>query len=323
VEQRLFDIKLAVDALSEQLFSATQGVDARSLHVVVDRVLADPLSDECQRASRTEIPIKHDEIKKQHQPYLLQLGHVGRDETVRKTLELGLKQALRGVEERPYGRTICGWIAFDVPVDRVARHLGKSALLRTNKGVRVFRFWDPRVFDLLSPSLSADQIKALLGPVSSWCWLGRDGSLRTMVRGYQSSSRSMDQTQLSLGADQITSLSIAEYVNRTLDVLQDMGKDVSDTRLPARLAQSMMYGSIQWKLGTDFEYVTYALYCVLVGQDFDKAPKVFEVMRRANVTGASPIEALNSFDESYWDLLKSHINQDVTGKPFKEDERYG
>ncbi|WP_190285822.1 DUF4123 domain-containing protein [Montanilutibacter psychrotolerans] len=275
----------------------------QSLHAVIDPVLGDPFQAETARSAAVAIAVRHPEMKAAQFPYLLPLGDFGRDDVIDRSLAASLRQAMRGDEEKPQGRSICGWVVTDAAPGVLAAHLAERARLRVGQEMKLLRFWDPRVLDLLQASLKPAQVDALLGPARSWSWLARDGSLRSIARSESAASHVSESNGWQFDSLQVRSLFQAEHVNRTLDVLQDMGHAVVDADLVTRVAHLIGRGAKEWGLETDRDQVTYALYGVLVGEGFDRVEDVRAAMAEAWAEGMSPIDALDRFDEQYWTRL--------------------
>ncbi|SDY78825.1 protein of unknown function [Lysobacter sp. yr284] len=288
--------------LRGQLLDVTLRSPDSSIYLLVDTTLGDPLANVATRATAVAVPIRHPDLKRDHHPYLLRLGEIGRDPAIDTSLALGLAQALRSPEGLALGRSICLWLVSDSDIDVVAHHLAARAKVRVGSETRLFRFWDPRVMDALEHLLRPMQAGSLLGPVSSCLWLTRSGSLASLrVADAKSDEAIVDG--LRLDQRQLDHLARVELINRALDVLQDMERTVLGAEVRTVLGGLIEKGAREWTLRTDRELVTYALYGVLVHQRFDREPGVAEAMDQARRAGTSPIDALEQFDESYWQAL--------------------
>jgi hypothetical protein len=290
-------------ASREQLLALSHRERSTSLYLLVDPVMGDPISEEPARRSAIALPIRHPELKDAYRPYLVRLGDFGRDRTIEKSIAISTRQAMRDEQEKSLGRTVCGWLAVDGPVNPLASHLSNCARVHVQQEVKLLRFWDPRVLDLLAALLKPAQVDALLGPALSWSWLARDGSLRSLVQRAPPTSAVDGARTFRLERSQINALLQAEYVNRTLDVLQDMGHDVVADDVAAGVSRLVARGARDWSLVSDRDRVTFALYGMLVGDGFDRVPEVHEVMSQALMREQSPIEALDRFEQSYWEKL--------------------
>lgn len=296
--------------LRGQLFDLTSRSPHGRLHVLVDTVLGDPLADAATRCDATALPIKHPDLKADHRPYLLTLGDFGRDLAIEKSLSLGLGQALRSADELMQGRSICLWILSDADSEDLALHLASQARVRIERDMKLFRFWDPRVMDTLEHLLRPEQVNNLLGPVSTCLWLNRAGEFAALRADEDFSSNGAlpgirwDNHQLDL-------LKNVELVNRALDVLQDMGKPVVGAQLRLDLDGILAKGARDWKLQTDRELVTYAMYGHLIGAQFDRVAEVRDAMLEAENAGTSPVDALDQFDEHYWQNLTVTVDRRV------------
>jgi hypothetical protein len=280
------------------------------LHVLVDMVLGDPLADAATRSNAAALPIKHPDMKADHQPYLLKLGDFGRDLAIEKSLSLGLGQALRSSDELMQGRSICLWILSDANSEELALHLASQARIGVGRDMKLFRFWDPRVMDTLEHMLRPEQVNNLLGPASTCLWLNRAGDFAEL-RVADDSSTNGALPGIRLDNHQLDLLRNVELVNRALDVLQDMGKPVVGAQLRLDLDGILAKGGREWKLQTDRELVTYAMYGYLIGAEFDQVAEVRDAMLEADNAGTSPVDALDQFDERYWQTLTVAVDRRV------------
>lgn len=296
--------------LRDRLLDLTSRSPYSGLHVLVDTVLGDPLADAATRSDAIALPIKHQDLKADHQPYLLKLGDFGRDLAIEKSLSLALGQALRCADELTLGRSICLWILSDADSEELALHLAGQSRVRVGRDMKLFRFWDPRVMDTLEHLLRPEQANNLLGPASTCLWLNRAGEFAALrvaddfPKNGTSSGIQLDNRQLDL-------LKNVELVNRALDVLQDMGKPVVGTQVRLDLDGIIAKGAREWKLQTDRELVTYAMYAHLIGAQFDQVTEVRDAMLEAKNAGTSPVDALDQFDERYWQTLAVAVDRRV------------
>lgn len=264
------------------------------LHILVDPSLGDPFQDLSSR--KVPLPIVHAGLRSAQRPYLIQSRLQG--EPFDPSVELAAREAERLRDDVPGARALCGWLFTSESTDKLASHLARQALLPTPDGERLLRYWDPRVMDLMSSMLSAEQARELPGPLHAWYWLARDASLSALN---EPSQIRCQQTQwaLRLSDEQTHILQLAPDVNRTLDILQDAGHDMREVA-PLQLARCILQGRSTWGLSTEQEHVAYALHCVLAHEYFDQIPEVHEAMTTQVRKGHSAIKALDQFNDAYW-----------------------
>lgn len=169
---------------------------------------------------------------------------------------------------------------------------------------RLFRYWDPRILDLLSWALTSEQRENFFSCVSAWWWLGRDASLRKVI-GLESDS--LCSSQVVLDDEQLQVMMLAESTNRTLDVLQDMDHASCTSELQQRVARAVRKAVETWELDTQEEQMRYALFGVLIGSEFDAHPLVRGAMLNAKEERRSPLSALDSFTDDWWTSLKVEL----------------
>ncbi|HBN9879245.1 TPA: DUF4123 domain-containing protein [Pseudomonas aeruginosa] len=278
--------------LRTELLDTPSAKSGSRLHILIDPTLDDPFPEQASR--KVPLPIVHEGLRAAHRPYLLRANIQGKQ--FERSLLLATQEAARQRDDVPGARAICGWIFTTVTSDALAEHLAHHGLLPTSEGVRLLRYWDPRVMDLMCPMLESHQLHALMGPAVAWHWAGRDAHLRTLLAPASSGS---SRYSLELTPEQQQVLAHAPHVNGTLDILQDGGHDMSSTE-PLHLARSIRRGAQTWHLTTASEHITYGLYCALVDEHFDQRPEVHTAMAAAVRAGDSAIDALDQFDDAYW-----------------------
>lgn len=96
-------------------------------------------------------------------PRLIDLGALDPDEQLIATEHW---QAEVSVERPP---VVCGWIDSAVDADALVGHIAHYLIGPDVNGKPVFwRYYDPRVFVLALAVFSAEQQRALLGPIQAW-----------------------------------------------------------------------------------------------------------------------------------------------------------
>jgi hypothetical protein len=293
-----------------------------SFYVLVDCALHDPLAGMPERENAIVVPIRHPDVAQARRPYLLPLGEFGRDRRIDETLQLAYDQARRHASQSAHGRSICGWLAARGSPDTVAWQLAKASHQMIEGRSRLFRYWDPRVLDVLSGLLDTAQAQALFRPVCGWWWLNRNAALQCALLQTAGRDTSEVPAAFTLAPAQIERLRQVESVNRCLDVWQDLQHNPEADGVRDRIARLIAVGTRKWDLQTDRDQVSYAMYGLLVHEGFDEDAEVRRVMQAARAAGTSPIEALSHFDEAYWDRLKHRLAQ-APSVLLKEERHHG
>ncbi|WP_454727397.1 MULTISPECIES: DUF4123 domain-containing protein [Cupriavidus] len=284
--------------LRDELRNTPWAKSGHRMFVLVDPALADPFQDAPNR--KMPLPVVHENLRGAHRPYLMQCNLRG--SVFDLSVDTASQEAGRLRDDLPGARTVCGWLFTSASADRLAEHLACHASLPSSQGARLFRYWDPRVMDLMRTMLSPRQARGLMGPVLGWCWTGRDRHLRAIAGTGQDSD---GHAAFQLTDEQRAWLSQAPHVNRAMDVLQDMGYDMASVD-PSHLARCICQGQRAWGFSQEHEHVTYALHCLLVHEQFDRLPEVRNAMVAETERGHSAIEALDRFGDAYWqDLANS------------------
>lgn len=290
--------------LRDALFVDLEQMEGVKLYVLVDTALHDPLDLEPARSKAVTLPISYAGLPTDRRPYIAPLGDIGRDLSLDKSLGVAIEQALREEDQREFGRSVCGWVASHAPPEILAKRLAERSIMTVAYQRRLFRYWDPRVLDLLSWILTSNQREDFFSCVSGWWWLGRDMKLESVI-SVESDSRW--SSQVALDNEQLPLLTLAESTNRTLDVLQDMNHVPCTPRLQQCVAKAVTKALETWGLDTQEEQIRYALFAVLIGLEFDEHPLVREAMLNARRESKSPLCGLDSFTDSWWTSLKMEL----------------
>lgn len=290
----------AIDAALKAIADAIRDVDGSrrwNVHLLIDPTLADPLP-ELEGVGREciEIPISKTLMSEAHRPYLVPVREVGRDPLIDAALAHSMCE-VKGRSSVPAGaRSICAFVACRASTIEMARSLAQSAMVILEGDRRLFRFWDPRVMDLLPQFISIDEISRLIAPVERWCWIARDGRAETLEldeepRPIRPANTPNPKIFLNFG-----------LINQVLDAL-----NLDSTSYRAvdftQIDRDIREGQVRWNLQSQYEMVSYALHRHLVGRSFDDEGQVRMHMESAVRDGKSPITALESFDELFWATL--------------------
>lgn len=280
--------------LRDELQNSPWAKHGKRLYILVDPMLGDPFPD--ASGSKVPLPIIHSGLHASQRPYLLPSNRRGK--LLAASVELASLEAQRLRDDMPGARTLCGWLFTSIASDRVAEHLAAQALLPSLEGTRLLRYWDPRVMDLLHDLLTPSQASGLRGPANGWYWVARNGRLQNLSSP-DPDNRWKPSLKLSLSDEQFAVLQQMPTINLTLDILQDQGHDLAQPS-PLQLARHLRSGRHVWGIESEREQVIYALHCVLVGEQFDRIPEVHHAMLSAFTQGRSVIDALEQFDDAYW-----------------------
>lgn len=286
--------------LREQLLAAATAEPSRALYVLVDPTLGDTLQNVATHAERAPLPILYRGLSAKHRPYLLRLGHFGRDDAIEQSVSVAAAEAIGISTGTPRARTVCGWLLSGMQGSALASHLASHAVVAGSSGPRLLRFWDPRVMDMLTTLLTPEQRTRLMRQVDRMFWVGRGARLRHLTgNDGRAVQWEVAASHDWLNADQLAVLSDTAIVNCVLDVLRYSTHDVS-TIDPCELTRSIQLGSSRWELRSERDRVMYGVYCVIGGYGFDQRPKIAEAMQQATLDGASAMTALEKFDDYDW-----------------------
>lgn len=273
-----------------------------SVFIFVDPILGDPFgSIDGHARVCTRIPVNERLMSESDRPYLIPVDEVGRDVLI----EVALQRAIDEWECKPGfqagARSVCAFIVTTVPAIDLARGLGRSAQILLDGRMRLFRFWDPRVMDLLPSFMQEEGVQEMLIPSIRWCWISRDGRVKSinieegMSHGRQS---------LELNGEVFANFG---RINKVLDALPK--SSASPSIDCSSIDRFIRKGQKRWRLESDYEVVSYALHCILIGDGFDDDTVVRSHMESAVRNGESPVVGLESLDESFWANLIDRLKQ--------------
>jgi len=287
----------ANDAALDIIADAIRDVDGArrwNFHLLIDPALVDPLPKlGCGERQRTRIPIDPTLISEAHCPYMVPIREVGRDPLIDAALARAIRE-IEGDSSFPAGsRSVCAFIASKESAIEMARRLARSAITYCDGERKLFRFWDPRVMDLLRQFISFDEISHLIIPADRWCWIARGGRAEVLVLD--------DVPRETMGHDALDTRRFKHFgrINKVLDAL-DLDATSYRNIDCTRIDRDIRDGERRWKLQSDYEMVSYALHSYLVGKNFDDDIEVKRHMEAAVQNGNSPVMALESLDEQFW-----------------------
>ncbi len=273
-------------------------------YVLVDPAISDPLADCEGRDQAVSLAIRHTDMPRHFRPYLLRLGAIGRDERVDLTVRVGVEEALRAAPHNGSRRSICGWIASELPPAVIAGHLVRHTRVRAQDRARTLRIWDPRTLDLLQHLLTERAGQLLALPAADWWWLGRNAH----VKGLQATrDPAPDPVGAHLNDEHIGALLLAEPLHATLNVLQDKRVDPTDDQTLRTIIGALRRASTQWGVSDPLDQVGFALHSCLVHPNFDADAEVAAAMRRSAGEGHVPTQALSLFSEQEWNAVRGRL----------------
>nr|WP_307731939.1 DUF4123 domain-containing protein [Massilia sp. H27-R4] len=171
--------------------------------------LDDPMFEDDLGSAPLLIEILHDQPA--HPPLLA------------RSIELAHYQALNGT-----ARSVCAWLFSDLPLVRLRSALRQRLDVRFPDGRIYFRYFDPRVMTRLAqilapgaadmPAEPESSFSDVLGPVTIWCQLDRDGSFLRFDNPVP--GRQGDRGHLRFGSDSAAAIERIAQVNMVVRALQ-------------------------------------------------------------------------------------------------------
>lgn len=302
MERQLSSVPITVREVIADAIRDSDGLHGWTTFMLIDPILGDPLGDiGGEERERTSLPINPTLMSEVHFPYLIMLGEVGRDSLIDSALERAIDE-VDGRQGLVAGaRSVCAFFVTKHSSKMVAKRLAESASVRVDGERRLFRFWDPRVMDLLTRFAGSDEIETLLSPAERWCWIARDGRAEslTMVAESQNSKLQLLNTERFLNFGRI---------NKFFDVLKSDAFAIRKIDCVS-VDRIMRKGLEKWLLQSDYEVVSYALHSILLGEGFDDDEQVRWHMDNGIREGRSPVVELEALSEVFWTALSERLGQ--------------
>jgi Domain of unknown function (DUF4123) len=169
----------AASQISERLFNA--GLQYDSVYLLLDRFTEYPLQesiDSLPDASALCWPLQDAlfATNPQQSPLLVQLQRSNPDHQaiLLSSIQLALAQSGTNL------RSVCAWIYTNTHPKQLQNALSQRLKAHWPGNQAIYlRYFDPRVMPRLMHILPPEQQAQLLGPVHTWCQLGRDGQWLT------------------------------------------------------------------------------------------------------------------------------------------------
>lgn len=307
-----FDLLLADRHVSDLVMAFRRLTGAQSREscvcVLMDPLLADtqPLLDAVEERPRHPLRIQHDDLARDDAPYLLKVGPEPEHERVLElSLQLALAEQRVAATTTPAPRSICAWILIDEQhVPSLADALSRLAIVRPPQRPserKIFRYWDPRVFEHLPRILGNQTLQTLLtrDVTAQWLWLDRSGRLASQVlkggKGWQPDVR------------QWQALSRIEDLNQCLVLAHTQGKPASAqdvTQLDSALQHAGTLGC-----HTSADRMSYALLSASLGAGFERHPLMTDTFRSIALGQASLSDLADAIPQQTWDRIKIDLSQ--------------
>ncbi len=303
------DFNNQADDLIKAFRSTVQARNPRDcLCILIDPLLSNPLSelDSIKDVPARTLGFRHDDLAIEDTPYLLQVGREqDHERLVSDTLRLALAEQKAALLESPASRSVCAWLFVDKDdLFKLADALSRLALIAQpgSHGKRkLFRFWDPRVFQHLSRILGKQTLEGALPDrlTVQWLWLEPSGQLSSHIfsngHGWRPSPTEW------------ASLVRIEDLNQCLFLSETQERVDSSNHIVA-LDHSLQRAT---ELGCSeaADRITYALLSMSLGGYFEDHPLMTDLFRRVARDQASLAALAEEVDQGVWDQIKNDMAQ--------------
>ena len=204
--------------------------------------------------------------------------------------------------ELELGHRIGGWLWIDsaVPVETLARHLGRQLIQNDlAKNCRfLLRIFDPRVADVLWEILTREQKTQLFGPVRNWHFLDRGCVLRTLSNPTPSANPLSDVPRMHLNESQWTSLYYVGVVNRLLLRIVLDHHPVLPEGIALHALNAVQRGAAHGLIN-EYDLIQFAYLALTRHSRFDEHPAMQGLMQ-AIASGEEFLAALEHVHPEQW-----------------------
>lgn len=176
---------------------------------------SDPVWARYAKGPVCPVPIHHPRVGRAHWPVLLPLVPSSKTDAalIRHTVAEACAELSNESLSKGRGRRIGGWLTSEVPIERVATHLGRMMVREDPWGSSVWlRLQDPAVLWAVDTLITTNQRAALLGPIGKILTLTPVGEL--LVMGSYDEDRRKDALDFSM--DQWIGFECIEALNAAL-----------------------------------------------------------------------------------------------------------
>ena len=304
----------AVENLAEQGISVLRtAAHERSISILIDPVLADPLSEEAfyqdalqsQLACKIRLPVIHEDIDPASSPYLL---HIHKEEAAERLIAaavgIAAREALDDMGEHYKGRSVCAWVcgAAD-PWTLAARVATAARVIRPDGASWPLRLWDPRVMWHLPRVLSPDHWSVISSSLGNWWFISPIGGMQSLMatvgdQDMNQPNRTHQAQTLRFTSQQWQGLERIGPINKLFAMSRDWG--VPETEEQAIRIDSMLTRCAAAGFHAEQDGLIFAACGLTSHERFDEHPAVKQTIEKARQNGTSLESALSQFDESFW-----------------------
>lgn len=260
-----------------------------------------------ERLKMVKVPVAPDYLTDDFFPWLIPLN-LGLPDDV-QILDESVRLALHEINpqkiKRGEGRLISGWLASNSSIDKIALHLGKSAL-QCNDGKNILlRYYDPAVAPLLWNVLDNWQQRRLLGPVTNWFSIDGDGQIiKRATIGQQVLQLSHS---ISLSPEEWESIKMIAIVNAILCEyrLTHINKSRLDELTVMKNVLPALRRAGEYSFQSKGDLIAYGMHALTISPEFDRHPHISRLLvSQRSKKNASYLNAVASVSESDWEKIR-------------------
>lgn len=285
--------------------------------VFVDPTLTNTLSEEDPIRSaltqgtltRVPLPIVHDDIAPDARPYLLHAPSEQKAErAIEHTMRVALSEAVAGSGPLTASRQVCAWIVGEIDPKTLANRLTMAAVIRKPDGEpRPFRYWDPRVMWHLPRAMESSRWAVLRATLGSWLTLDMEHQLR-LVPTSEANGTSLEDSSMhavSARCSQSQWAALARIGPTNVAMAQAMEWGMPPTLDLALQVDSLLQTCDAMGFDSQRDAQVFVACGLTCHAKFFENAEVHSALMLAQTAGQSVMSALENFDDSFWDELRS------------------
>lgn len=278
-----------------------------SLYLICDPILVNPIGDQAQELAYPTRPLefRYRDLERSLHPLLIEIKDEQREERfINDSIRLAVQESMAARATSPAARSMCAWIiAPDVTLASMAEVLGTRALLGNPYAIgekRLFRFWDPRVFDHL-PRIFGESMFAEWGASNmQWLYVDISGTMKSQRFDSPLLGKTKENfTPTTAQWDAISRLGDLNQVLQLSDAWSQPDLAATSARLDSALHRAATLG-----VNASLDAITYALLYHSVGGAFEHHPRMRPIFAEVS-KGASLATMLADVEQATWDQIRA------------------
>ncbi|GKX56754.1 hypothetical protein SOASR030_28660 [Leminorella grimontii] len=255
-------------------------------------------------AEKCPIPIYYQDMALTRRPYLLEIkDDEAGDSLLDASIRLAISETMRDRSDPSRFRCMCAWLTSSDDINLLSEKLALKSIIKQGDGNEtLFRFYDPRIMDLLLEILQPAQFSNGLYRLSGWFWLSRESKLCS----YPISVVKTNAPVWYLTKEQKKSLSRSTWINICLDK-QFIYPNVYINKLTvSELDGLLSYIDNNYGIDEKDDAITYAHYIMTKSRNIDNHPEIKRLLNEWDKENELLSVLLGNVEQRVWDEMTDY-----------------